>query len=125
MRFRSDIQGLRAIAVLSVLFWHTFPNLLRGGYVGFDIFFVISGFLISGIIIREIEKQHFSIFDFFRRRIRGLFPAFSVTTLCTLIAGYFCLSPQAYRQEARNDVDGIFWRRGRTETAITHAIAGG
>ena len=108
-RFRQDIQGLRAIAVLAVVFGHAFPDVFTGGYVGVDIFFVISGFLISGIIIREIEEERFSILIFYRRRIRRIFPALTVVTLCTLIAGYYFLSPTAYREEARNVVSTMLF----------------
>ncbi len=67
--FRRDIQGLRAIAVISVLIFHTLPWLLPGGFLGVDIFFVISGYLITGIIIKQLDDCRFSIWDFYRRRI--------------------------------------------------------
>ena len=73
--FRPDIQGLRAIAVLSVLFGHAFPNVLSGGFVGVDVFFVISGFLITGLIIRDIDDGRFSVAAFYRRRVRRILPA--------------------------------------------------
>ncbi|WP_438299331.1 acyltransferase family protein [Pseudomonas sp. NMS19W] len=81
--YRPDIDGLRAIAVLSVLFFHAFPALLRGGFVGVDIFFVISGYLISSVIITTLEQGTFSVADFYSRRIRRIFPAlFTVLAVC-------------------------------------------
>ena len=73
--YRPDIDGLRAIAVLGVVVYHVVPRSLPGGYIGVDIFFVISGFLISGIILRERDLGHFSLLNFYARRVRRLFPA--------------------------------------------------
>ena len=65
MKFREDIQGLRALAVLSVVIYHLSPNFLTGGFIGVDIFFVISGYLIIGQIIRKIEENNFRLLDFY------------------------------------------------------------
>jgi len=73
--YRPDIDGLRAIAIVSVVIFHTFPTQLPGGFVGVDVFFVISGYLISTIIFRSLEKESFSFLDFYARRIRRIFPA--------------------------------------------------
>ena len=72
--YRPDVDGLRGIAVLSVLAFHAFPTSLRGGFVGVDIFFVISGYLISGIILHAASEGRFSFVDFYGRRIRRIFP---------------------------------------------------
>src|SRR6476661_7876522 len=72
--YRPDIDGLRAFAVLSVVLYHAFPTVIRGGYVGVDIFFVISGFLISSIIFAEMTEGRFSFAAFYGRRIRRIFP---------------------------------------------------
>ena len=69
-KYRSDIDGLRAIAVLSVLGFHAFPEWVRGGFIGVDIFFVISGYLISTILFQNLQANHFSFIDFYQRRIR-------------------------------------------------------
>src|SRR4051812_33489200 len=74
-KYRPDIDGLRAIAVLSVVVFHGFPVWLKGGFVGVDVFFVISGFLISTIILGNLEKGTFSFADFYSRRIKRIFPA--------------------------------------------------
>ena len=73
INYRADIDGLRAISVISVIGFHTFPNNVKAGFIGVDIFFVISGYLISKIIIEQIELNSFSFFDFYKRRIR-IFP---------------------------------------------------
>lgn len=86
--YRPDIDGLRAIAVLAVVIYHTNPGALRGGFVGVDIFFVISGFLITGIIIDTLRLSKFSLLDFYARRIRRLFPALLVVLVATWIAGW-------------------------------------
>ena len=97
-RYRPDIDGLRAIAVLSVVIFHAFPNVLRSGFVGVDIFFVISGFLITGIIARELEQQRFSMVAFYNRRIRRIFPALIVVLAVTLVLGWLWMLPAAYAQ---------------------------
>jgi peptidoglycan/LPS O-acetylase OafA/YrhL len=81
--YRPDIDGLRAIAVLSVLFYHAFPTLLPGGFIGVDIFFVISGFLITNIVQKEIINHSFSIKNFYVRRIKRIFPALILVLLAT------------------------------------------
>jgi peptidoglycan/LPS O-acetylase OafA/YrhL len=87
--FRPDIEGLRAIAVLLVLFDHAKVPLLRGGYVGVDVFFVLSGFLITGLLVREIEQTgSISLLQFYARRARRLLPAGTLVLVATVIASY-------------------------------------
>jgi peptidoglycan/LPS O-acetylase OafA/YrhL len=90
-KYRSDIDGLRAVAVLSVLAFHAFPKALPGGFIGVDIFFVISGYLISTIIISSLEKNNFSLLDFYRRRIKRIFPGLLLTLGVVVGAGWVML----------------------------------
>ena len=94
MNFRYDIGFLRAIAVLAVVFFHFQIPYFSGGFIGVDIFFVISGFLMSSIIIGNIEKDNFSFSDFFLKRISRIVPALIVMLLCISIASYFLLLPK-------------------------------
>src|SRR4051794_24263501 len=91
--YRPDIDGLRGIAVLAVVLYHVQLGGLKGGFVGVDIFFVISGYLITGIIDREIDQGMFSFSAFYARRIRRLFPALFVMLAVTLLAGTVILLP--------------------------------
>ena len=95
-RYRPDIDGLRAIAVLSVVGFHAFPVTVKGGFVGVDVFFVISGFLISTIIFGNVVKDGFSFFDFYSRRIRRIFPALSIVLIATLAFGGMVLLADEY-----------------------------
>jgi peptidoglycan/LPS O-acetylase OafA/YrhL len=97
-RYRPDIDGLRAIAVMLVVDFHAFPEAMPGGFIGVDIFFVISGFLITGIIARELDRQHFGLLAFYARRIRRIFPALIVVLSATLVLGWLWLLPEAYAQ---------------------------
>lgn len=97
-RYRPDIDGLRAIAVMLVVTFHAFPEALPGGFIGVDIFFVISGFLITGIIARELDQRSFSLSGFYVRRIRRIFPALIVVLCATLVLGWLWLLPKAYAQ---------------------------
>ena len=90
---RPDIDGLRAIAVLMVVGFHAFPQSFPGGFIGVDIFFVISGFLITRLIQHEIRNGNFSFVDFYSRRARRIFPALALVVLATLAVGYFLLTP--------------------------------
>ncbi|MDB5505947.1 MAG: hypothetical protein JWR75_585 [Devosia sp.] len=92
---RKDIDGLRAVSVLAVILYH-FGFGLPGGFVGVDVFFVISGYLITSIIYREMANGRFSIAGFYDRRIRRILPATLFVILCTLVAGYFILLPADY-----------------------------
>lgn len=91
-KYRADVDGMRAFAILSVLFFHAYPNVLKGGFIGVDVFFVISGYLISGIIFRGLQHNSFSFFDFYARRVRRIFPAVTVTILGAYILGFFFLT---------------------------------
>jgi peptidoglycan/LPS O-acetylase OafA/YrhL len=94
--YRADIDGLRAIAVLAVLFFHTNIPGFSGGFVGVDIFFVISGFLITSIILKDIHEENFSIARFYERRIRRIFPALFPVIVFSLVVGAFLLDPNAF-----------------------------
>lgn len=89
---------MRAIAVLSVVIYHAFPSLLRGGFVGVDVFFVISGFLISALIFKAIEADRFSFAQFYGRRIRRILPALTVVVAASLAFGWFALLPNKYAE---------------------------
>lgn len=94
--YRPDIDGLRAIAVLAVIGYHAFPGVVKGGFVGVDVFFVISGFLISSFILNGIRAETFSFADFYARRIRRIFPALILVLCATLGFGWLALSPMEY-----------------------------
>ncbi len=108
-KYRPDIDGLRAVAVLSVLLFHAFPKQLHGGFIGVDIFFVISGFLISTIIFESFERNEFSFIDFYARRIRRIFPALITVMLATFAIGWFVLFPDEYKQLGKHMVGGALF----------------
>lgn len=99
MNYRADIDGLRAYAVISVLLYHAGFSFVSGGFVGVDIFFVISGFLMTKIIKEQLDNNSFSVKDFFIRRIKRLFPALIFVFILTSIATYF-IFPFSMRNEA-------------------------
>ncbi|MEP6546164.1 MAG: acyltransferase family protein [Gammaproteobacteria bacterium] len=103
---RPDIDGLRAVAILSVLGFHAFGRLLPGGFVGVDIFFVISGYLISGILLRGLKHDRFSFTQFYARRIKRIFPALSLVLLATWIAGWYLLLPDEYARLGKHIASG-------------------
>jgi peptidoglycan/LPS O-acetylase OafA/YrhL len=98
LKYRPDIDGLRAISILGVLIFHAFPQSMRGGFVGVDVFFVISGFLIGGLIFDEVSQGHLSFTHFYARRVRRILPALIVVLVATYLAGWFILFPDEYRQ---------------------------
>jgi peptidoglycan/LPS O-acetylase OafA/YrhL len=93
MKYRSEIDGLRAVAVLPVIFFHAGIGFLSGGYVGVDVFFVISGFLITTIILSEIEQGSFSLANFYERRARRILPALFLVMLVSLPFAWIWLLP--------------------------------
>jgi peptidoglycan/LPS O-acetylase OafA/YrhL len=106
LKYRPDIDGLRAVAVLCVVIFHVFPSWLTGGFVGVDVFFVISGFLITGILLDQLLQNNFSFGDFYAARIRRIFPALIFVLAASLIAGWFFLSADAYRQLGKHVAGG-------------------
>ena len=94
--YRPDIDGLRTLAVIAVLAFHGCPSVFRGGFIGVDIFFVISGFLLSSIIFTEINNHNFSFIDFYSRRIVRIFPALFVVLLTSYLFGWFFLFPDEF-----------------------------
>jgi peptidoglycan/LPS O-acetylase OafA/YrhL len=104
--YRRDIDGLRALAVLAVVTYHAFPSVLRGGFVGVDIFFVISGYLITGILWRELDAQRFSLLHFYQRRILRIFPSLIVVLATTLALGVGLLLADELAQLGRHIAAG-------------------
>ena len=107
MTYRPDIDGLRAVAVLAVVAFHAFPGWAPGGFVGVDVFFVISGYLISGIILRGLADGRFSFTGFYARRIRRIFPALAVTLLAVWVGGWFVLFADDYSTLGRHIAAGV------------------
>lgn len=104
--YRADIDGLRAIAVLAVLCNHTYLK-APGGFVGVDIFFVISGYLISDVILRELQQERFSLASFYERRIRRIAPALVVLLIATTWLGYRYLPPAEFADYGRSVVAAV------------------
>jgi peptidoglycan/LPS O-acetylase OafA/YrhL len=100
--YRPDIDGLRAISIILVVIFHAFPHLMPAGFVGVDIFFVISGFLISGIILRSLAKGGFKYSVFYSRRIKRIFPALTVALLASLVLGWMFLFSMEWKQLAKH-----------------------
>jgi peptidoglycan/LPS O-acetylase OafA/YrhL len=104
--YRPDIDGLRAIAVLAVLIFHAFPTVLPSGFIGVDVFFVISGFLISGIILDGLARGTFSFVGFYARRVRRIFPALTIVCAVSVVFGWFSLMPDEFRSLGKHVVGG-------------------
>jgi peptidoglycan/LPS O-acetylase OafA/YrhL len=100
--YRPDIDGLRAVSILLVVAFHAFPPAVSGGFVGVDVFFVISGFLITRIIVSELSAGTFSLKRFYARRIRRIFPALICVLIFTYLAGWFVLLPNDFAALGKN-----------------------
>lgn len=104
---RSDIDGLRGVAVLSVIVFHIHSALIPGGFVGVDIFFVISGFVITRNLFQSLEQGRFSIGEFYKRRIRRIAPAMIVVVLVTLVVAQLIMLPEDARKTAKSAVASL------------------
>ncbi|TFW34549.1 acyltransferase family protein [Massilia horti] len=104
--YRPDIDGLRAVAVLSVVLYHGWPHVFAGGFIGVDVFFVISGYLITSIIIAELERGRFTLAGFYARRIRRIFPALLLVLAATAGFGWYVLLGPEFRQAGRHVAAG-------------------
>lgn len=117
MNYRPEIDGLRAIAVLSVFLFHLDVEAFGGGFVGVDIFFVISGYLITSIIQKSLDSNRFSIKHFYERRFRRIMPALYVMLMVTSLAAWICLMPDEMKSYGKSLVSSLlfysnfqFWR---------------
>lgn len=125
LQYRADIDGLRAVAVLSVVGFHAFPFWIVGGFIGVDVFFVISGFLISTILFNGLEDRNFSFFSFYSHRIKRIFPALLVVLTSVYVFGWVALYPNELQQIGKHIAASagfvsniVFWREsGYFDTA--------
>ena len=106
MKYRAEIDGLRALAVVPVILFHAGFELFSGGFVGVDVFFVISGFLITSHIFERLDEKGFSFLDFYGRRIRRIFPALVLVTAASMLAGWFLLVAEEYSQLGKHVASG-------------------
>lgn len=106
LKYRSDIDGLSAISILAVIVFHTFPELITGGFIGVDIFFVISGYLISGIILKNLNSGTFSLIEFYKRRIKRIFPALILIFIFCFIMATLALFPSEIKQIGKHIAAG-------------------
>jgi peptidoglycan/LPS O-acetylase OafA/YrhL len=106
LSYRADIDGLRAVAVLSVIGFHAFPTVVQSGFIGVDIFFVISGYLISSIILKSLAEDNFSFIDFYSRRIKRIFPALLLVLISCFVIAWFVLLPDEFKQLGKHIAAG-------------------
>lgn len=102
--YRREVDGLRAIAICGVILYHNLPDVVTGGFLGVDIFFVISGFLISSIIYKEVDQGIFNLANFWERRIRRIYPVLLSLIIITLILTYFIYLPIDFQSVGRSVV---------------------
>ena len=126
MNYKKNIDGLRALSILPVVFYHAGFNLFQGGFVGVDIFFVISGYLIAGIIKYEIDNNIFSLLNFYERRARRLVPPLFLMVLISIPFAFFWMLPDQLNNFSKSLVsisvflsNFIFWlERGYFEASV-------
>src|SRR6056297_925550 len=109
MRYRREIDGLRAVAVVPVILFHAGFSVFSGGFVGVDVFFVISGYLITSILIADLEQGNFSIARFYERRARRILPALFVVILACLPFAYMWMLPSQLKDFAQSLVAVVFF----------------
>jgi len=109
LHYRKDIDGLRAIAVLLVVIFHAFPKSMPGGFIGVDVFFVISGFLISTIILTDVNQGIFSFKHFYTRRIKRILPSLLTVLSTCLIFGWFALLADEYQLLGKHTTAGTLF----------------
>lgn len=102
MKYRTEVDGLRALAVLPVILFHGGVGIFSGGYVGVDVFFVISGYLITAIIVTKIEDSSFSLLDFYSRRARRILPALALVMICSIPFAWMLMLPSDFRDFAQS-----------------------
>jgi peptidoglycan/LPS O-acetylase OafA/YrhL len=107
LKYRPDIDGLRAFAILSVVLYHAFPSFMRGGFIGVDVFFVISGYLIAEIIFKELDSDKFSFINFYQRRVKRIFPALILVLITCYAVGWFTLMATEFKMLGKHLVGGI------------------
>ncbi|WP_172378847.1 acyltransferase family protein [Vibrio sp. Vb339] len=127
MNFRYDINGLRAIAVIAVVLFHFNPAWVPGGFAGVDVFFVISGFLMTSIIFRGLENDNFNLFKFYLARANRIIPALTVLCLVLLIFGWFYLTPVDYKALGKHVASSmgffsnvVYWRESGYFDVASH-----
>ena len=108
LKYRPEIDGLRALAVLPVIFFHAGSTLVPGGFLGVDVFFVISGFLITSILIKECSNNSFTFSDFYLRRIRRIAPALIVVIAITSVVSFYIMVPYDLKNYGQSIVASIF-----------------
>lgn len=109
LKYRTEIDGLRAIAVIPVLFYHAGIRYFEGGFIGVDIFFVISGFLITTILIKDINNNKFSVIDFYERRIRRIFPVLFFICLMTVPFSFALMSAEQFKEYSLSLISVVFF----------------
>lgn len=109
LKYRKDIDGLRAVSIISVVIYHIFPKTIPGGFVGVDIFFVISGYLITNIIIYDLYQDKFSFIDFYTKRIKRIIPSLLIVLIITFIIGWFVLLTNEFEELAKHIIGSIFF----------------
>lgn len=107
LAYRADIDGLRALAVLLVILYHAFPKWVHGGFIGVDIFFVISGFLITSIILKDFQSNTFSFVWFYSKRIIRIFPALIVVLVSAIFLGWVFLYPAEYQLLGKHIISAV------------------
>ena len=109
IKFRNDVNGLRAVAVLSVLIYHAELKIFTAGYLGVDIFFVLSGYLITNIIISDLNSNKFSFKSFYIRRIKRILPALFSVLIFTSVSSYLFLTPKMLLEYVKSLIPSTFF----------------
>jgi peptidoglycan/LPS O-acetylase OafA/YrhL len=109
IKYRPDVDGLRAVAVILVLLFHASPKKYASGYIGVDVFFIISGYLITSILLKDLQLNRYSIKEFYLKRVRRIFPSLILVMLSTLIFGWFALTPTEFQNIGKHIASGALF----------------